>query len=233
MNFNDFIVYDLETGSRNPQTTQPLQIAAIVIDGRRLVPKENAIFKSLIRPILDEEELKKEGFAQIEEEALSVNNLKLDELKDAPLLKNVIKSFTDFVKIYNYKGDIWSAPILCGFNNNGFDDVITNKIFRKFGYWDEEKGKNTIFHPAHNIDVMKLIFPWFENTKMESHSLSLDALRDYFGMSKKGAHDALVDVYDTAEIMIRFMKMYRHFMDNGLIEMKGRFKERLLNNGHG
>lgn len=228
MNFNDFIVYDLETGSRNPHTTQPLQIAAVVIDGRRLVLKENAVFKSLIRPIVDEKELKKTRFAQVEEEALNVNHLTLDMLKDAPLLKNVITSFVDFVKLYNYKGDIWSAPILCGFNNNGFDDVITNLLLREFGFWDEERGKNAVFHPAHNIDVMKLVFPWFENTKMESNSLSLDALRTYFGMSKEGGHDALVDVYDTAEIMIRFMKMYRHFMDNGLIEMKGRFRERIL-----
>lgn len=228
MNFQDFIVYDLETGSRNPHTTQPLQIAAIVIDGRRLVPKENAVFKSLIRPVIDKEELEKTRLAEVEEEALSVNHLTLDMLKDAPLIKNVLTSFADFVKLYNYKGDVWSAPIRCGFNNNGFDDIILDRELRKIGYWDDERGKNSVFHPVHNIDTLKLVFPWFENTKMESNSLSLDALRDYFGMSKEGGHDALVDVYDTAEIMIRFMKMYRHFMDNGLIEMKGRFKERLL-----
>lgn len=228
MNFQDFIVYDIETGSRNPHTTQPLQIAAIVIDGRRLVLKENAVFKSLIRPILDEEELAKEGFAKVEEEALNVNHLTFEGLKDAPLLKNVMTSFVDFVKLYNYKGDLWSAPILCGFNNNGFDDVIMTRLLKKFGFWDEEKGKNAVFHPAKNVDVMKMVFPWFENTKMETSSFSLDALRDYFGMSKEGAHDALVDVYDTAEIMVRFLKMHRHFMDNGLIEMKGRFSERIL-----
>lgn len=228
MNKNDFIIMDFETGSRNPHTTQPLQIGAMVIDGRRLVPKEGGIFKSYIRPIIDEAELVKEGVAKVEEEALTVNHLTLDMLKDAPLLKNVWSSFADWVKIYNFKGDLWSAPILCGFNNTGFDDIITMRMCKKFGYWDNEKGKNTLFHPVHNIDALRLIWPWFENARLESNSMSLDAMRNFFGMSTEGAHDALVDVFDTAEIIVRFLKMYRHFMDNGLIELQGRFKERTI-----
>ena len=39
MSNRDFIVFDFETGSRNPLTTQPTQIAAIALDGRNLSMK--------------------------------------------------------------------------------------------------------------------------------------------------------------------------------------------------
>ena len=34
----DFIVFDFETGSRNPHKTQPTQLAALALDGRSLQP---------------------------------------------------------------------------------------------------------------------------------------------------------------------------------------------------
>ena len=36
MNYKDIIVFDFETGSRNPEKTQPVQIAAVAIHGRKL-----------------------------------------------------------------------------------------------------------------------------------------------------------------------------------------------------
>ena len=36
MNYRDIIVFDFETGSRNPSKTQPTQIAAMAIHGRKL-----------------------------------------------------------------------------------------------------------------------------------------------------------------------------------------------------
>ena len=35
-------------------------------------------------------------------------------------------------------------------------------------------------------------------------------MRDYFGMSKDNAHDALGDVLDCAEILIRFLRLHRN-----------------------
>jgi exonuclease I len=59
------------------------------------------------------------------------------------------------------------------------------------------------------VDAMNLIFYWFENNG-DLKSYTLDSVRDYFGISKVGAHDALKDVKDTAEIIIRFMKLHRN-----------------------
>ena len=56
---------------------------------------------------------------------------------------------------------------------------------------------------------MNVIFYWFEGNN-ELKSYSLDTVRDYFGISKEGGHDAMKDVKDTANILIRFMKLHRN-----------------------
>ena len=43
----------------------------------------------------------------------------------------------------------------------------------------------------------------------------MDYMRDYFGMdqtSKDNAHDALQDVKDTANLMIKFLKLQRNLL---------------------
>ena len=70
MSNRDFIVFDFETGSRNPLTTQPTQIAAIALDGRNLSMKGS--FNSEIKPILDDEKAIAAGLDPIEDGALRV-----------------------------------------------------------------------------------------------------------------------------------------------------------------
>jgi DNA polymerase III epsilon subunit-like protein len=66
----DFIVFDWETGSRNPHKTQPTQIAAIALDGRNF--KVKGTFNSEIRPILDDEEAIAAGLDPLQDEALKI-----------------------------------------------------------------------------------------------------------------------------------------------------------------
>ena len=40
----------------------------------------------------------------------------------------------------------------------------------------------------------------------------MDYLRDYFGMETDNAHDALQDVKDTANILIKFLKLQRSLL---------------------
>ena len=46
MNYRDIIVFDFETGSRNPHKTQPTQIAAVAIHGRKLTVQPGGYFNS-------------------------------------------------------------------------------------------------------------------------------------------------------------------------------------------
>ena len=56
MNYMDIIVFDFETGSRDPLKTQPIQIAAVAIHGRKLTVQPEGYFESLIKPLFDDEE---------------------------------------------------------------------------------------------------------------------------------------------------------------------------------
>jgi exonuclease I len=69
---------------------------------------------------------------------------------------------------------------------------------------------------------MNLVYYWFENNN-DVKSLSMDSMRDYLGISKAGAHDAIKDVKDTAEILIRFMKLHRNMSNK--IQFKDSFKK--------
>ena len=72
MNYRDIIVFDFETGSANPHTTQPTQIAAIAIHARKLQLQPGGTFNSEIRPIIDDDEAIKAGVAPLEDEALKI-----------------------------------------------------------------------------------------------------------------------------------------------------------------
>jgi exonuclease I len=65
--------------------------------------------------------------------------------------------------------------------------------------------------------MMDNMFMWTEGDP-NVRSISMDTLRDRMGLSKDNAHDALQDVKDTANIMIKFMKTHRAVYRNLKIE---------------
>jgi DNA polymerase III epsilon subunit-like protein len=78
----------------------------------------------------------------------------------------------------------------------------------KYGNVNKEN-RSDIFYPRDVIDIMNLVFYWFEGNN-ELKNYTLDNLRDYLGLDKEGAHDALKDVKDTASILIRFLRLHRN-----------------------
>lgn len=212
INKNTYIVYDYETTSANPYTTQPIELAAVAVDPRNLEIIPNSEFYSLIRPIEDKEEQIKMGLGPIEQGALDVNKKTLEELRTAPSVKSVWESFKQYCMNYNITGKKWDAPILCGYNNTKFDDIITDRIAGKepwgYGPFDKDRQQCTLFHPIHNVDIMKYVFGWFESD-YELKSFSMDNLRVRLNMSSEGAHHAMKDVKDTAQLLIGFLKLQR------------------------
>lgn len=56
------------------------------------------------------------------------------------------------------------------------------------------------------------IWRWTDSVKInDTNKISLDAVRDWLGMPKEGAHNSLNDVIDCAEILKRFLLKYREF----------------------
>jgi DNA polymerase III epsilon subunit-like protein len=207
----DFIVFDFETGSRNPHKTQPTQLAALALDGRNF--KLKGSFNSEIRPILSDKLAIEKGLDPIEEEALRITGKTREELKKAPTLRSVWKKFHQFVDQYNWKGTQWFAPIPVGFNILGFDMIIINRLCKEYGPYNEERSQQKLFHAIWKIDVMDNVFAWTEGDPSVK-SISMDSLRERMGLSKDNAHDALQDVKDTANIRIKFMKTHRAVYQN-------------------
>lgn len=202
----DIIVFDFETGGRNPHRCQPTQIAAIALDGRNFKPK--GTFNSLMRPILDDEKAIAMGVDPVEDEALKVTRKTREELAKAPLPKTVWKKFVTFVEKYNWKGTSFFAPIPCGFNIIGYDMHIVNRLCKEYGPWDDNRQQQKLFHQIYKIDVMDDVWLWTESDP-DIKSISMDSLRERMGLSSENAHDALQDVKDTANIFIKLQKSRR------------------------
>ncbi len=207
----DFIIFDFETGSRNPHKTQPTQIAALALDGRNLAVKGQ--FNSEIQPIFDDEKAISLGLDPIEDEALKITNKTRDQLSSAPSLKSVWSKFTKFVSQYNWKGDTFFNPIPVGFNIIGFDLIIVDRLCREYGPYDDERRQQKLFSKVYKIDIMDNIFTWTESDP-SVRSISMDSLRERMGLSKNGAHDALQDVKDEANIFIKLLKTHRAVYQN-------------------
>ena len=202
----DIIVFDFETGGRNPQKCQPTQIAAIALDGRNF--KLKGEFNSMMRPIIDDDEAIAAGVDPLEEGALKVTGQTKSKLARAPLPKGVWKKFCAFVNKYNWKGTPYFAPIPAGFNILGYDMHIVNRLCKEYGPWDDKRQQQKLFHQIYKIDVMDDVWLWTEGDPSVK-SISMDSLRERMGLSSENAHDALQDVKDTANIFIKLQKSRR------------------------
>ena len=131
--------------------------------------------------------------------------------------------FLDYLDKYHLKRKTksqFSAPIAAGYNIYRFDLPIINRLSVKYKNTNKEETSN-IFYPRDVVDMINLVYYWFGHTD-ELKSFTLDSLRDYLGINKDGAHDAINDVKDTADILIRFLKLHRNLSEK--IQFKGSFK---------
>lgn len=221
---NTYICFDFETGSKNCKRTQPIQLAAVAIDGKKLeiVGK----FSSHIKASEDPKFLEKHNLDPIQDEALNVNKVTWDQIRKAPEPKTVWKDFCSFVNKYNYKKSKWTAPIGLGYNILNFDIPIVNRLCGhepyNFGPFDKEYQTQSLFNPIYYVDLMHIIYFWFESLS-EPKSLSFDSLRTYFGMASERAHDAVYDTDQCAELFIRFAKLTRNIAKD--VRFEGAFGE--------
>jgi len=211
----DIIVFDFETGGRDPHTCQPTQIAAIAIDGRSL--KLKGTFNSEIWAETDDDKAVKKGLSPLEEGALKVTGKTRAEIAKAPKLKPVWNKFCAFVNKYNWKGTPFFAPVPAGYNILGYDMIIIDRLCKEFGPWDEDRQKQKLFHQINKIDMMDNYWMWTEGDP-SIKTRSMDSIRERMGMSSENAHDALQDVKDTANLMIKFMKTHRAVYRNLKLE---------------
>jgi DNA polymerase III epsilon subunit-like protein len=214
MNSNKICVFDFETDGSNPRECSPVQIAAIMIDPIRLEVIDGSEFNINFKP----EVLEDNDTYKYETDILSFHSKVrgcsqediLESWKKFPKQEHSWNLFVNYLDKYHSrtsKKSQFSAPIAAGYNIYRFDLPIIDRLSVKYGNVNKEN-KTDLFYPRDVIDGMNLVFYWFENNT-DLKNFTLDTVRDYFGLSKEGAHDALKDVKDTAQLIIRFMKLHR------------------------
>lgn len=226
-NMQKICVFDLETDGVNPDLCSPVQIAAVIIDPVRLEIVKDSEFNITIKPTVLEE---KPDYTYSDSDVLDFHAKVRGSTKDKILESwqgyqkqehgwNMFISYLEMYHIRSTKKSCFSAPIAAGYNINRFDLKIIERLSTKYNNLNKE-GKSSIFYPRDVIDIMNLVFYWFEGNN-ELKNYTLDNLRDYLGINKEGSHDALKDVHDTANILIRFLKLHRNLSDK--IKFKSSF----------
>lgn len=228
-NSQKICVFDLETDGSNPDVCSPVQIAAVMVDPYRLEIIEDSEFNITLKPAILEE---KPEYAYEDSDVLDFHAKVRGSTKDKILAdwigyqkqEHGWKMFVSYLEMYHTRSDkksCFTAPIAAGYNINRFDLRIIDRLSQKYKTVNKE-GRNNLFYPRDVIDLMNVVFYWFESNN-ELKNYTLDHIREYFGISGDGAHDALKDVKDTAHLMIRFMRLFRNMSDK--VKFKGSFAE--------
>lgn len=227
MNYNKICVFDFETDGTDPQKCSPVQIAAIMVDPINLEIIPNSEFNCNFKPEVMEKDSEYEYKTDILDFHAKVKGCSKDDVykewSNYPKQEISWKMFLDYLDKYHLKRKTksqFSAPIAAGYNIYRFDLPIINRLSVKYKNTNKEETSN-IFYPRDVVDMINLVYYWFGHTD-ELKSFTLDSLRDYLGINKDGAHDAIKDVKDTADILIRFLKLHRNLSEK--IQFKGSFK---------
>jgi len=215
-NLQKICVFDLETDGSNPDVCSPVQIAAIMVDPNRLDIIPDSEFNITVKPeALEQNPEYAYGDSDVLDFHAKVRGSSKEDILDSwkQYQKqdhgwNMFVSYLDMYHTRSSKKSCFSAPIAAGYNINRFDLRIIDRLSKKFDNLNKE-GRSSLFYPRDSVDIMNLVFYWFEGNN-ELKNYTLDNLRDYLGISKEGSHDALKDVKDTAQILIRFLRLHRN-----------------------
>jgi DNA polymerase III epsilon subunit-like protein len=218
INYNKICVFDFETDGSDPSVCSPVQLAALMIDPITLdvIPESecNIFFKPETLE-KDEKYIYTTDILDFHAKVRgSTKELILKSWLEYPSQQQSWKLFVEYLNKYHSrssKKNHFSAPIAAGYNINRFDLKIVDRLSIKYNNVTKENN-SCLFYQRDVLDIMNIVYYWFEhNTDLKSYSL--DSLRDYLGISKDGGHDALKDVKDSAEILIRFLKLHRNLSE--------------------
>lgn len=221
-------VFDFETDGVNPLVCNPIQVAAVMLDPRTLNICDQ--FVSMMKPPYIDDEKYFEKHKETIEWHAKTKNVKAETIlkswKKAPDTKLVWKSFKEFNFKFHTKQTnqgSFTAPIPAGYNIVNFDIPIAHRLCKEYGYLDTN-GRSKLFSAVNKFDVYDMVFSWFENLT-EPEALNAETLFAFLGLDTTGAHDALVDVTNTAKVLIRFLNFQRR-----IVPTSAKFKGAMLKN---
>jgi hypothetical protein len=211
----------MESDGKDPETCQPVQLAAIMYHSRKLTPLRNGTFNLVMKPEgIDKDEYFTDSVMETIRWHAGNYECSTDEIiakwKKGCDQKFAWQQFVRFIKRFTKNDKVFHAPIPCGIYIKGFDLPITDRLNEKY------KIPN-FFWLRDAIDIIPLCFIWFENLKDSPHNFRMDTLRKFFGLPEVNAHDALQDVRDEAEVIRRFLLLTRQFSPK--VKFKGALHE--------
>ena len=139
MNNRWIIVSDWETDSPDPDTCNPVELAAVPVDPRTLEIKTDQSFKAVIKPTgIDKESY----FTKAHQDTIAWHAKQrgvdsediVSEWKKGKSEKVVWKNFCNYCAKYEVDkkpGQWYTEPIPSGYNIIGFDLVIANRMAEK------------------------------------------------------------------------------------------------------
>lgn len=206
-NKKPIIVFDLETDGDNPRECNVVQIAALVIDPIKLEIIPNTEFNIHLKPpLIDTEEYFSEQRMETINFHARVMSLPKEEViniwKGGTDYKLGWSLFSDYVNRHNKGKTMYTAPIAAGVNLKDFDLIIAERLNEKFNV-------KSMFWRRDVIDLKDMIFYWFEGLQHGPANYRMDTFRQFFKIPVEGGHDAMKDVRDEAELIIKFMKLNR------------------------
>ena len=177
----DAVVFDTETtGTNTSDESRPLdkiiQIGAIQVKKGKIVPE--SAMSQLINPEI-----------HIPEAASNVHGIYDDDVKNAPVMEQVLKPFVN--NYLNKKNGIIVAY------NSQFDITMLNNAIREHnGYSADELKPKRYFKVIDRFLLMQRIHPYVGASKRLSNQY-----RYFFAKNMENAHDAFADVKGTVDIL--------------------------------
>ena len=202
-----FCVFDFETGGKDSSKCEVISIGAAIIHKNKLEVVDE--FSSLMQP---------RDFDALEQEALNVNGLTVEQLREAPLPDVVFPTWARWIQNHNISKDnnSFGAPIPVGWGSDNFDLPILDRYCKEFGYWDKKWNSRTLMNPVFTFDVMKSVW-LLTRVNPDVKNCKLVTVAQHMGIPQEeieeNAHDALWDVQTTAKIAIRYLKLMKYLTD--------------------
>jgi DNA polymerase III epsilon subunit-like protein len=202
------IVFDYETDHLDTNLANPVQIGAVAIDLRNLEIDANSEFNVIVCP----DDIDKDDYLERHSSTIAfhakLNSCSNDEVMDN-WKKNGISErvawneFINYCKDYQIGSSYKNIPIAAGQNIRKFDLPITENLVSKY---------NTRYPFARRevFDLLDMTPLWFMFSKSPPPNLKLETVGKYFGLDVTGAHDALFDVKLTAQLIVKFLKLYQN-----------------------
>lgn len=184
-NPNYYFVFDLETLGLNQRIHQVIEIGGVLVEGDTLELVMDP-FRQLVKPQFP---------VAVDDRALKVNNLTLDEIYKHGLTQlDALMMLTEWLKSYSYN-TMLIEPVC---NNKTFDIPRLEQMYL-------DNGLNLPWHYAHKWDVKDMA----RDFSLPLEKISLETLCNYFNVPYVNGHSAVNDAVMTAYDFIKLEKIRR------------------------